>query len=289
MSERERTWDDVIKRFARFQAQSSLGASGVRVGRGQSQSRTLVEKQLAKCLGLTPADPFVFEESHLTAMLERRGMVVRGLGRRPSNAPLWNGLFRMIVFERDDYRCDFCERSAEHDGVPAQDVGEDPAGPPVEGPLALRLELDHRQPRANGGDDYSLDNVRAVCRTCNVGRGRMTDRQFEAELKSLMAGLANRYGEPHVRWVEDKTLAAGGGHGVDFYLRDRHGRRALFAVVDGFTWLRGGSATIEVRVLPGTVSKADLAGALRQVEKYVRRGTLKLASLADGVHAHING
>jgi 5-methylcytosine-specific restriction endonuclease McrA len=51
------------------------------------------------------------------------------------------------------------------------------------------MELDHVTPRAAGGKDYCLQNIRAVCRTCNTARSRMTDAHFQLELKSIVTAL----------------------------------------------------------------------------------------------------
>jgi 5-methylcytosine-specific restriction endonuclease McrA len=59
-----------------------------------------------------------------------------------------------------------------------------------EGRLALRLELDHVVPRSAGGNDYVLTNIRTLCRTCNLTRGRMKEAYLLAELRSLAAALS---------------------------------------------------------------------------------------------------
>ena len=86
---------------------------------------------------------------------------------------MWDGLWRAIIFDRDDYTCHFCGHSGERGLI-------------VNGePLALRLELDHVQTLASGGHDFALSNIRTLCRTCNVARGQMIDEYFRLELQSL--------------------------------------------------------------------------------------------------------
>lgn len=56
---------------------------------------------------------------------------------------------RFQILKRDDYRCQICGRSS------------------VDG---ARLEVDHKHPRAHGGDD-SYDNLWTLCFDCNRGKG----------------------------------------------------------------------------------------------------------------------
>ena len=95
-------------------------------------------------------------------------------GRGPSHKALWNGLWRAIIFDRDNYTCYFCHRS-----------GEEGVKLPRFGRLALRLQLDHIKPRSHGGHDYRLSNMRTTCRFCNHGRFKLSEDHFRAELLSL--------------------------------------------------------------------------------------------------------
>jgi 5-methylcytosine-specific restriction endonuclease McrA len=95
-------------------------------------------------------------------------------GRGPSHRALWNGLWRAIIFDRDNYTCYYCYRSGE-EGITIEKCGH----------LALRFQLDHINPRANGGPDYRLSNIRTACRICNQGRFRLSEEHFRVELLSL--------------------------------------------------------------------------------------------------------
>jgi 5-methylcytosine-specific restriction endonuclease McrA len=174
-NKRSTTWGELIERFAAFVAMPCLRASGPDRSRPTKAAivRTL-ERQLNRAKDCLPVRPGEVTSRHMAAVLKRRNLVPRGAGRRPSQSTFWHGLWRAIVLDRDEYRCAFCRRSA-FDGLEL----------PREGKLALRLELDHVVPRAARGDDYSLGNIRAVCRTCNTARGRLKDEHFRAELRSI--------------------------------------------------------------------------------------------------------
>lgn len=180
---RPNTWAALITRFAEFKSMPCLRASGPDHSRPKKE---LIVKQITRQFESLrqhlPARPTEVQTAHLAAVLRARGLAGRGEGRRPSQTAFWNGLWRAIILDRDDYRCCFCQRSA----VAGVDV-------PGEGRLALRMELDHATPRAAGGVDYCLQNIRAICRTCNTARSRMSDEHFRAELTSLArAVLKNR-------------------------------------------------------------------------------------------------
>ncbi len=100
-------------------------------------------------------------------------------GRGPSHKALWDGLWRAIIFDRDNYACYFCYRS-----------GEEGITIPKFGRLALRLQLDHINPRSHGGPDYRLSNIRTACRLCNQGRFRLSEEHFRAELLSLAKSVS---------------------------------------------------------------------------------------------------
>ena len=175
LAPRSATWNDLVERFAEFKAMDCLRASGPD-RRRPAKARVLkqLHRQLDRERAHLPTLPCDFKPENLEALLTARGLSDRGEGRRPHHASFWNGLWRAIVLDRDDYKCCFCRRSAT-EGV---DV-------PGEGRLAIRLELDHVRPRSVGGADYSLSNIRAICRTCNTARSRMSDAHFEAELVSI--------------------------------------------------------------------------------------------------------
>ena len=76
-----------------------------------------------------------------------------------ANAPTKNGRTklklklstRFRILQRDHFRCQYCGRS------PATDLG-------------VRLQVDHRQSRANGGT-HADDNLVTTCFECNNGKG----------------------------------------------------------------------------------------------------------------------
>jgi len=100
-------------------------------------------------------------------------------GRGPSHKALWDGLWRAIIYDRDNYTCYFCYRSGE-EGITIRKFGR----------LALRLQLDHINPRCYGGPDYRLSNIRTACRLCNQGRFRLSEEHFRAELLSLAKSVS---------------------------------------------------------------------------------------------------
>ncbi len=181
LAARSVTWDALFDRFADFQAMACLRASGPDRRRPERNAvAKRLRHQFEREKGFLPESPLHVSQEHLGALLGARGAGTRAGGRRPAHRSLWNGLWRAIILDRDEYRCCFCKRSAT-DGV---DV-------PGEGRLAIRLELDHVQPRATGGHDYALSNIRAICRTCNTARSRMTDAHFQAELVSIARSVCD--------------------------------------------------------------------------------------------------
>lgn len=64
---------------------------------------------------------------------------------------------RFRIFDRDDYRCLACGRSAEGDGVV--------------------LHVDHITPRSKGGSDDD-ENLQTLCAECNLGKGNRSDRDL---------------------------------------------------------------------------------------------------------------
>jgi len=141
-----------------------LSKAAIVGNRVRSQLREAQDKNLV------PPTPSDLKQRHVSAML----MSLKSAGRGPAHRALWNGLWRAIILERDNYTCYFCRRSGE-EGVTIPGFGR----------LALRLQLDHIKPRAHGGQDYRLSNVRTACRICNQGRDRLSEAHFRAELLSL--------------------------------------------------------------------------------------------------------
>lgn len=200
---RAATWEDLIRRFAEFTAMPCLRASGP--DRRRPDKERLIarlRKQYASIADHLPDSPSDLTPAHWENVLRSRGLSSRGGSRRPSRRAFWDGLWRAIILDRDDYRCYFCGRSA-LEGVEV----------PGEGRLALRMELDHLTPRSAGGEDYTLSNIRAVCRTCNTARGRMKDEHFRAELRSIAEALGHtgprqRASQPDPRHYQPNDVLA---------------------------------------------------------------------------------
>lgn len=138
--------------------------------------RKKVRSQLEEALSkrLLPRRPQRLTQRHVSRMVKS----MKTAGRGPSHRAFWNGLWRAIIFDCDEYRCYFCNRSGE-DGVEIPGFGR----------LALRLQLDHVTPRSHSGGDYRLSNIRTTCRLCNQGRFRLSEPHFRAELESLAAAV----------------------------------------------------------------------------------------------------
>ncbi len=68
-------------------------------------------------------------------------------GKRVYNSARWRKL-RLAIFARDGWRCTV--------NVPGVCTGRG------------RLECDHIEPIAKGGDWFDADNLRTVCRSCHI-------------------------------------------------------------------------------------------------------------------------
>jgi hypothetical protein len=110
----EQTWIGVLERFADFQSKPCLRASGPDHDRPSSKEvlREL-QRQFVAVEPFLPPSPGKVAQEHVAAILAKRGIGTRAAGKRPEHRSLWEGIFRAIVFARDDYRCFFCGRSAE--------------------------------------------------------------------------------------------------------------------------------------------------------------------------------
>jgi 5-methylcytosine-specific restriction endonuclease McrA len=167
------SWDALIERFDKFVSMPCLLGSGPDIDRRLAAVvRRKVRDQLdeARNKVLLPRRPHQLTQRHVSKMLKS----MKTAGRGPAHRTLWNGLWRAINFDCDNYTCYFCYRS-----------GEEGVEIPKCGPLALRLQLDHINCRSHGGPDYQLSNIRTACRLCNQGRFRLSEEHFRAELLSL--------------------------------------------------------------------------------------------------------
>ena len=144
----------------------------------ETPTRERLERQFKQFEGLLPKRPSELQQGHIDRILAHvSGEPSRRT--RPQRQTFWNGLWRAIILDRDDYRCQMCQRSGT-EGILIEGHG----------PLALRLELDHIRPRSADGEDYSLANIRTLCRTCNVLRGALPEIYSQAELESFVAAMA---------------------------------------------------------------------------------------------------
>lgn len=171
-------WDALTERFDKFVAMPCLLGSGPDTDRRKAVAlRRKVCDQLdeARHKVLLPRAPRQLTQRHVRQMLES----MKTIGRGPSHRAFWDGLWRAIIYDRDNYTCYFCNRS-----------GEEGITIPKFGRLALRLQLDHINPRSHGGPDYQLSNIRTACRLCNQGRFRLSEEHFRAELLSLAKSVS---------------------------------------------------------------------------------------------------
>lgn len=79
---------------------------------------------------------------------------------RPRARPGISNAVRLGVYERDGWRCVYCQRQFEPTSK----------GAPEDQVAAIWLELDHINPYSRGGADEPA-NLRAACSTCNRRRG----------------------------------------------------------------------------------------------------------------------
>jgi hypothetical protein len=168
-----KSWEDLVDRFNKFASMPCLKGAGPDTTMTKAPVvRRKVQAQLeeAKEKALLPRRPHQLRQRQVDRLVKS----MKSAGRGPSHKALWNGLWRAIIFDRDNYTCYFCHRSGE-EGITVQKFGS----------LALRLQLDHIKPKSHGGHDFKLSNIRTTCRLCNHGRFRLSEEHFRAELLSL--------------------------------------------------------------------------------------------------------
>jgi 5-methylcytosine-specific restriction endonuclease McrA len=70
------------------------------------------------------------------------------------------------------------------------------------------LNFDHKQPAARGGT-WTLDNMEAICGSCNRKKGALTEREFDF-LKRALKRITELTGDEYAEKNILKRLAAGG-------------------------------------------------------------------------------
>lgn len=187
-----KTWDLLLARYRKFKECPSWSGRYVitdRFGRPDKNEDRRKElrmrhvRRVEKALGwlcegnLVPKSPRGLTQPWIDRLVSaaRRN---RSRGKKRAFGPVrLRYLWQAIVLDRWEYTCWYCGRDA-------LKVYENER-------RTLRFEMDHwKVTRADGGDEFSLSNIRPACRTCNVARGRMPDGLFRRELKSLAASIS---------------------------------------------------------------------------------------------------
>ena len=75
----------------------------------------------------------------------------------------WQHL-RFEVLKRDSFRCTYCGAT----------------------PDKSELQLDHINPRANGGDEVDINNLTTACRDCNAGKWYLLLDRYAPTLAELV-------------------------------------------------------------------------------------------------------
>lgn len=186
------TWELLLDRYRKFKECPSWSGRYVitdRLGRLDKNEDRRKELRLRHVAHVEKAVSWLRERNLLPKLprgltqpwidlLVRVARQRRGAGKKKAFGPVrLHYLWQAIVLDRWEYTCWYCGRHAmkvyENEG------------------RTLRFEMDHwKVTRADGGEGFSLSNIRPACRTCNVARGRMPDSLFRRELKSLAASIA---------------------------------------------------------------------------------------------------
>jgi hypothetical protein len=150
-AEMHRIWTDLGHRPSRHEWDSSdprfsYNTYKRRFGGWAQACLTFLERRMGEAVSVRP-----FEDPSLVVVDEQSTRrAVQVARRRDPSAGL-----RLKVLQRDGFRCVLCGRS------PAIERG-------------VVLHLDHVTPFADGGET-TFDNLRTLCQTCNLGRGRTAE------------------------------------------------------------------------------------------------------------------
>jgi len=149
LDELGRIWDTVLEVEGRRPYCDDLAKYRCRFSRGTYQNRWGSWIKACEAL-LARSEDTTLVASRRNESDPAPASIRTGRAKRP--IPL--GL-RYDVLKRDDFRCVLCGRS------PATNPG-------------LKLHVDHIVPESSGGPT-TLENLRALCDDCNVGRGAARD------------------------------------------------------------------------------------------------------------------
>jgi len=121
-----------------------------------------------------PERPGGFSQKTMDRILRKR------LIRKEHLGTLWEAL----VFDRDDYTCQYCGRNAREMW---RQSGRR---------RTLRLVVDHQHPRTKRGDSHTFANSVTACWTCNALKGPLPLGAFRQELKSLVESVLRLQVQP---------------------------------------------------------------------------------------------
>jgi 5-methylcytosine-specific restriction endonuclease McrA len=114
-----------------------------------------------------PKRPSEFGQKDMNRIIEQQLLPVRLRGT----------LWETLIFTRDKYTCRYCYRSVA--GVWRESNKSRTIG----------LVLDHCNPRARGGDNYSFANCLTSCWSCNGIKSTLPTEVFRLELESLARAI----------------------------------------------------------------------------------------------------
>jgi hypothetical protein len=181
-SSRSLTWDQLATRYGAYRSFPALAAGESRgsdldrasfAARGERATNRVgsaIEK--LRRLGHLPPEPALVSQLTIDTILSTGAM---GL-------VLLRGIWDALIFDRDDYRCAYCYRSA--DDVAREWRSE----------RTLLLLVGHRVPTSCGGNEYGLGNAATTCWACGAVKGALPEDVFTRELLSLSKAVLRAFG-----------------------------------------------------------------------------------------------